>query len=124
MWRSGPEGSTIGAPSTCTVSPSPAPRGVKGACQTDTSCDGPARPIAGVAGLRWSEIDFDRAVVTLPPERTKNRRTHEIPLAPAGDAHYPAFDRAEWVEERREPREGFVIVWWRRAAGGSAPVLA
>lgn len=40
----------------------------------------------------------------------------EIPLAPEGDAHYPAFDTDEWVEEAREPREGFVIVWWRRRA--------
>lgn len=34
--------------------------------------------------LRWNEIDFDRAVVTLPPPRTKNGRWHTIPLsAPA-----------------------------------------
>jgi dihydrofolate reductase len=39
----------------------------------------------------------------------------EIPLAPEGDAHYPAYDREEWAEERRELRDGFTIVWWRRA---------
>ena len=48
----------------------------------------------------------------------------EIPLAPEGDAHYPAFDPSEWFEERREQRNGFAIVWWRRAAGSTAPELA
>jgi integrase len=33
-----------------------------------------------VAGLRWSEIDGDRWL--LPDERTKNHRTHLIPLTP------------------------------------------
>ena len=36
-----------------------------------------------VASLRWSEIDLDAAMITLPPERTKNRREQQIPLAPA-----------------------------------------
>jgi len=31
---------------------------------------------------RWSEIDLDAAVWTIPAERTKMRRTHAIPLAP------------------------------------------
>jgi integrase len=35
-----------------------------------------------IASLTWPEIDVDGALVVLPPERTKNRRTHEIPLAP------------------------------------------
>ncbi len=35
-----------------------------------------------IASLRWSEIDMDAALVVLPPERTKNRRQHEIPLSP------------------------------------------
>jgi integrase len=36
-----------------------------------------------ISDLRWEEIDLDRAVITLPPQRTKNRRWHTIPLAPA-----------------------------------------
>jgi integrase len=37
-----------------------------------------------IAGLRWSEIDFGKALITLPGERTKNSREHLIPLsAPA-----------------------------------------
>ena len=34
-----------------------------------------------VGGLRWSEIDFDKALVTLPPARTKTNREHSIPLS-------------------------------------------
>lgn len=35
-----------------------------------------------IAGLRWSEIDLDRGLISLPAERTKNARPHEIPIAP------------------------------------------
>ena len=39
-----------------------------------------------IGALRWSEVDFDTGVMTLPPERTKNRRTLLLPLpAPAID---------------------------------------
>jgi integrase len=34
-----------------------------------------------VAGLCWSEVDFDRSVWTLPGERTKNGLPHEVPLS-------------------------------------------
>jgi integrase len=34
-----------------------------------------------IAGLRWSEIDFDRGVILLPAERTKNGRAHQLPMA-------------------------------------------
>lgn len=45
----------------------------------------------------------------------------EIPLSPEGDTHYPEFSPKRWREVRREPREGFTIVWWERAfaCGGS-----
>jgi len=37
-----------------------------------------------IGGLLWSEIDFDRALVSLPGSRTKNARSREVPLsAPA-----------------------------------------
>jgi integrase len=35
-----------------------------------------------IAALRWSEIDFHRGVISLPGERTKNGRPHEVPMAP------------------------------------------
>jgi integrase len=35
-----------------------------------------------VAELRWLELDLNAALWTLPKERAKNNRTHEVPLAP------------------------------------------
>src|SRR5262245_7905630 len=34
-----------------------------------------------IGGLRWSEVDFDRGLIVLPPARTKNKRLHELPLS-------------------------------------------
>jgi integrase len=39
-----------------------------------------------IGDLAWDEIDFDKAVINLPPERTKNVRAHVVPLAPAAVA--------------------------------------
>jgi integrase len=36
-----------------------------------------------VAGIRWSELDLQGAVWSLPPERTKNNRRHDVPLSAA-----------------------------------------
>jgi integrase len=33
-----------------------------------------------VGGLAWAELDLDAGLITLPPARTKNGRTHVIPL--------------------------------------------
>ncbi len=35
-----------------------------------------------VSGMRWSEIDLDRAMWTIPVERSKNKHSHDVPLAP------------------------------------------
>lgn len=35
-----------------------------------------------IGALRWSEINFDQGLIALPPERTKNRRLHQLPLSP------------------------------------------
>lgn len=32
-----------------------------------------------VGSLRWSEVDFERMMITLPPERTKQKRTSKTP---------------------------------------------
>ena len=36
-----------------------------------------------IGGLRWQEIDFDKALISLPAERTKNGKPHDIPLSAA-----------------------------------------
>ena len=42
----------------------------------------------------------------------------EVHQTPDGDTYYPAFDRAEWVETRREPGDDFDLVWLERASEG------
>jgi integrase len=39
-----------------------------------------------IGGLRWSEVDLERGVIRLGAERTKNKRPHEVPLAPLARA--------------------------------------
>ncbi|MEZ5792207.1 MAG: tyrosine-type recombinase/integrase [Nitratireductor sp.] len=34
-----------------------------------------------ISELRWSEVDFERALVELPASRTKNKRSHQVPLS-------------------------------------------
>ena len=36
-----------------------------------------------IGSLRWSEVNLDKALISLPAERTKNSRPHDIPLSPA-----------------------------------------
>jgi integrase len=36
---------------------------------------------AEVGDLRWSEVDFERNIITLPEQRTKNARAFELPLS-------------------------------------------
>ena len=35
-----------------------------------------------IAGLRWSEIDFEEGIISLPAERCKNGRAHQFPMSP------------------------------------------
>jgi dihydrofolate reductase len=42
----------------------------------------------------------------------------EVHQSPAGDTHYPKFDRAEWIEERRQSHDGYDFVWLRRRSAG------
>ena len=38
----------------------------------------------------------------------------EVHREPAGDTFYPAFDRDQWAETRREPHDGYDWVWLAR----------
>jgi integrase len=54
-----------------------------------------------IGGLQWPEIEWDRGLIVLPPERTKNRRQHELPMSP----------QVRGILERRprQPGRGFVF---------------
>ena len=45
------------------------------------------------AAMKWSELDFDAGVWSLPKERTKNKRDHEIPLSAAAARLIEALPR-------------------------------
>jgi integrase len=34
-----------------------------------------------IGSLRWTEVDFERGLIVLPPERSKNHRQHELPMS-------------------------------------------
>jgi integrase len=35
-----------------------------------------------LGSLKWSEIDFEKGIIVIPGERTKNKQTHTLPLPP------------------------------------------
>jgi integrase len=48
-----------------------------------------------IAGLRWSEVNFDRKLITLPPPRVKNKRTHLVPMSGMVSAVLEAQSRTD-----------------------------
>jgi integrase len=71
-----------------------------------------------VASMEWRELNLEAAVWRLPKERTKNKRTHEIPLAPEAVEILKHLPRVE--PNRRadgKPRPALVF-----STTGSTPV--
>jgi integrase len=64
---------------------------------------------AEIAKLRWSEIDLDRGVIELPPERTKNHRRHLVPMS----------DQVRHILESVERLEARDIIFGRDGTGFS-----
>jgi len=62
-----------------------------------------------IGGLRWSEVDFERGLIVLPPERSKNKRQHELPIS----------TQVRAILER-QPRNG-EFVFGRRWSSWSRP---
>jgi integrase len=52
-----------------------------------------------IGRLTWSEVDFDRKMIVLAPDRTKNSRSHEVPLS----------TQALAIIERQDQRTEFVF---------------
>ena len=69
---------------------------------------------------RAGEFDGDTVIGggTQIYEQAMPYATHQILTqvhqSPEGDTCYPSYDRAEWVEIRREDRDGFSWVWLER----------
>jgi integrase len=88
-----------------------------------------------IANLSWSEVDLDKATITLPPSRTKNHREHIIPLStPAlellkgrarngrelvfgsGDCGFSGFSKAKRaLDEKAKLKESWVVHDIRRS---------
>ena len=90
-----------------------------------------------VAQMEWREVDFDRALWTLPAARSKNRREHTIPLSDAALENLrslPRIARSGFVfttTNGRVPVSGFnkakdrfdgAIDELRAQAGGEEPI--
>ena len=56
-----------------------------------------------IGGLRWSEIDLDNGLLSLPGERVKNGHAHTLPLTPL------ALEIIEFGEGARTSQSS---VWW------------
>src|SRR5262249_56811672 len=48
-----------------------------------------------VGQMRWSEVDLEKRLWTLPPERVKNRKPHEVPLSEAALATLKGLPRID-----------------------------
>jgi len=66
-----------------------------------------------IAALRWDEVDFDRAIITLSPARTKNKRQHELPLSPQAVAILQRQPRRKGQEFVFPNRNGERFLSWQ-----------
>jgi integrase len=73
-----------------------------------------------IGALRWSEVDLDRGLLVLPASRTKNKRQHEVPLAPMARGILAARSRSRWrcVRSQRCGRMEYAEGHARSALGG------
>jgi len=62
-----------------------------------------------IGALRWSEVDLSDALISLPPERTRNRRLHQLPLSP----------KARVILERQPRRHGRDLIFGSGKGGFS-----
>lgn len=60
--------------------------------------------VAGGAQVYRAALDFG----------AREQILSEVHADASGDTSYPTFDRSEWSEVSREPRDGFDIVRWTR----------
>ncbi len=66
-----------------------------------------------VAGMAWSELNFERALWSLPGARTKNGRPHDVPLSDAALAILAAVERREGRDLLFGEGDGPFAAWSR-----------
>jgi integrase len=86
-----------------------------------------------VGSMRWSEINFDQAMWTIPAERTKNGRSHEVPLSSqviavlqsvprlldrdfvfgAGKGGFSGWSKAKRILDQKIEERGYPVKPWR-----------
>ena len=64
-----------------------------------------------VAGMRWSELDLGKGLWSLPAERTKNRRPHDVPLSAEALALIMAVPGARAREAQRRGAAARPALW-------------
>jgi integrase len=79
-----------------------------------------------IAGARWSEIDLDAGLLTIPAERMKGKVAHTVPLTPAAVAileSLPRLAKGDYLFSGDRPFSGFSKAKKRldQAIGGIAP---
>jgi integrase len=62
-----------------------------------------------IGSLRWSEIDFNRGLIVLPPDRVKNGRLHQLPMS----------RQVKAILERQDRREGRDLIFGTGQGGFS-----
>jgi integrase len=63
-----------------------------------------------ILGIRWSEIDLDKAIWTVPPSRMKAGREHRVPLSPRALAILRQLEKREggdFVFSGQKPKSPF-----------------
>ena len=69
-----------------------------------------------VGAMRWPEVDLDKALWTIPAERTKNRRAHDVPLSEEAITVLKGIARREGRELVFGTRDGPFSGWSKAKA--------
>jgi integrase len=68
-----------------------------------------------ISALRWDEIDLDNSLISLPAERTKNKKPHEVPLSAPMKAILSSRKRIEGRDLVFGKRVEAIAGWgWRK----------
>lgn len=68
-----------------------------------------------VSGMRWCDIDMDKAMWTLPKEQTKSGRVHDCPLSKAALEILKALPRFKYIGEDGKEKHGEYV--WTTTSG-------